>query len=749
MTDANLDGLSTEQKAALGSGADFWTTKAVGDVPSIMMTDGPHGLRKQEGDSDHLGLAGSVPATCFPPAVALSQTWDPELAEGVGSALGRECQAHDVQVLLGPGVNLKRSPLGGRNFEYFSEDPLLAGVLGTAWVRGLQEQGVGASLKHFALNNQEDDRMRSSSDIDPRPMRELYLRSFERVVRDAQPWTVMCSYNRVNGVQVAHDPFLLTRVLRDEWGFEGAVVSDWGAVVDRVASVAAGLDLQMPGGDPTPDAEVVDAVASGRLAPEALDAVAARVARLARTARAAAEVDATFDVELHHGLARHVAGRAIVLLKNDGDLLPLAASGSIAVVGEFARTPRYQGGGSSHVNPTKLDVPLDELRALAGDARVDFAAGFTVDGSGAQPELVAEATALAAAADVAVLFLGLDASQESEGFDRDDIELPVEQLELLEAVVAVQPRTVVVLSHGGVLRLAPVAALAPAILAGALLGQAGGGAIADVLLGAVNPSGKLTETVPQRIQDTPAYLNFPGEGSHVRYGEGLFLGYRWYDARDIEVTYPFGHGLSYTSFAYGELALASDGDDIVARVAVTNGGSRAGREVVQAYVSLPESTVQRPVRWLGGFASVDLEPGETAEVEIVIERRDLEYWNVQLDRFVLEEGEYEVAVGSSSRDLRASDSVDLDGDDVRVPLSMTSTLGEVLAHPVAAELIAEHMSAMPLGGETGASLGMDMMRMMMSIPVGRVIAFAGGQVTAEQLEQLLAAANGAPEEAAR
>jgi beta-glucosidase len=746
MTDANIDGFTTEQKAALGSGANFWTTKAVGDVPSIMMTDGPHGLRKQEGDSDHLGLSGSVPATCFPPAVGLAQTWDPELAEGVGSALGRECQAHDVQVLLGPGVNLKRSPLGGRNFEYFSEDPLLAGSLGAAWVRGIQGEGVGASLKHFALNNQEDDRMRSSSDIDPRPMRELYLRSFERVVRDAQPWTVMCSYNRVNGVQVANDPFLLTRVLRDEWGFEGVVVSDWGAVVDRVASVAAGLDLQMPGGDPTPDAEVVAAVESGRLAPEALDAVAGRMAHLATTARAAAEEGATFDADLHHALARHVAGRAIVLLKNDGEVLPLAASGSIAVIGEFARTPRYQGGGSSHVNPTKLDIPLDEVRALAGGARVDFAAGFTVDGSGADAALAAEAVALAQEADVAVLFLGLDAAQESEGFDREDIDLPTEQLALLEAVVAVQPRTVVVLSHGGVLQLAPVASLAPAILDGALLGQAGGGAIADVLFGEVNPSGKIAETVPARLQDTPAYLNFPGENSHVRYGEGLFLGYRWYDARDIEVTYPFGHGLSYTTFAYGELDLASAGDDIVAKVSVTNTGEREGREIVQAYVSFPESTVQRPVRWLGGFASVDLEPGETVEVEIIIERRDLEYWNVQLDRFVLEEGEYEVSVGSTSRDLRAHDSIDLDGDDIRVPLSMTSTLGEVLAHPVAAGLIAEQMAAMPLGGESGDSLGMDMMRMMMSIPVGRVIAFAGGQVTTEQLEQLLTAANEAPAE---
>ncbi len=743
MTDdlAALDGLTAEQKAALGSGADFWTTKAVGDVPAIMMTDGPHGLRKQAGDSDHLGLASSVPATCFPPAVGLAQTWDPELAESVGAALGRECQSQDVQVLLGPGVNLKRSPLGGRNFEYFSEDPLLSGTMGTGWVRGLQGQGVGASLKHFALNNQEHDRMRSSSDVDARPLRELYLRSFERVVRDAQPWTVMCSYNRVNGVQVAHDPFLLTRVLREEWGFGGVVVSDWGAVVDRVKSVAAGLDLQMPGPDAAADAEVASAVADGRLAAEALDAAAARTARLARMSRAAHEQDAGFDVELHHALARHVASRAIVLLKNDGGLLPLAPSGSVAVIGEFARTPRYQGGGSSHVNPTRLDVPLEELRALASDATISFAPGFTVDGSGAQPELEAEAVRIASEADAAVLFLGLDAAQESEGFDREHIELPQEQLALLERIVAVQPRTVVVLSHGGVLRLAPVVALAPAILDGALLGQAAGGAIADVLLGVVSPSGKLAETVPVRLQDTPAYLSFPGESSHVRYGEGLFVGYRWYDARELEVGFPFGHGLSYTSFRYDDLALAADGGDIVVRATVVNTGARAGREVVQAYVSLPGSAVQRPARWLGGFASVELEPGESATVELRVERRDLEYWSVELDRFVLEPGEYRVELGASSRDLRLSGEVELAGDQLRPPLTMESTLGEVLAHPIAGEIVAQQLAAMPMAQADGAALGMDMMRMMMSIPIGRIVAFGGGQITREQLEQLIAAAN--------
>ncbi len=741
MTNDDIRGLGLEQKAALGSGKDFWTTKPVGQVPSIMMTDGPHGLRKQQGDTDHLGLAGSVPATCFPPAVGLAQTWNPALAAAVGEALGRECQANDVQVLLGPGVNLKRSPLGGRNFEYFSEDPLLSGVMGASWVDGVQSRGVGTSLKHFALNNQEDDRMRSSSDVDPRPLRELYLRSFERVVRDAQPWTVMCSYNKVNGVQAAHDPFLLTRVLREEWGFEGLVVSDWGAVVDRVASVAAGLDLQMPGGDTSGDAAVVAAVNDGSLAEAALDAVAARMAHLATRAHAARQDGASYDADAHHALARRVAGQAIVLLKNDDAVLPLAASGSIAVIGEFARTPRYQGGGSSHVNPTRLDTALDELRAAAPEARVDFAAGFTIDGTAPDAALASEAVALAQAADAAVLFLGLAAAQESEGFDREHLELPAEQLALLEQVVAVQPRTVVVLSHGGVVRLEPVAALAPAILDGALLGQAGGGAIADVLLGAVNPSGRLAETVPVRLQDTPAYLNFPGESSHVRYGEGLFIGYRWYDARELEVTFPFGHGLSYTSFRHDGLSLAAEGDGIRVRVTVTNTGDRAGREVVQAYVSLPGSAVQRPVRWLGGFGSVELEPGASAVVEFAVEGRDLAYWNVAVDRFVVEPGTYTVAVGSSSRALHQEGTVELVGEQVHAPLTLESTLGEVLAHPVAGAIVAEQFGAMMPAIGDGADIGLDVMRMMMSAPIDRLVMFSGGAVTREQLEQLVAASN--------
>ena len=732
-----MGALRIEQQAALGSGADFWTTKSAGDVPAITLTDGPHGVRRQRAAADHLGLGDSEPATCFPPAVAMAQTWDPDLVGRVAAAIGREAQALDVHVVLGPGVNIKRDPRCGRNFEYYSEDPHLAGVLGAAWVTGIQGEGVGASVKHFAANNQEHDRMRVSADVDPRALREIYLRPFQRVVTQARPWTVMTAYNRINGEWAAQSHWLLTRVLRDEWGFDGVVVSDWGAVVDRVTSVAAGLDLQMPGGDAAADGEVVDAVARGTLPAAAAAGAAARVAELARRATAARRPGATFDVDAHHELAREAARRSIVLLRNDLNghaVLPLRPDTSVAVIGEFGRTPRYQGGGSSHVSPTRLDVAIDEIRARAGGSVV-FAAGYTTDGSGDAAALRDEAVGAAAAADAAVLFLGLDESQESEGFDRADIDVPATQLELLAAVAAVQSRTVVVLVHGGVLRLAPVAA--PAVLDAALGGQGGGAAIADVLYGLANPSGKLAETVPVRLQDTPAYLNFPGEAGHVRYGEAVFVGYRWYDARDMAVEFPFGHGLSYTSFAYHDLRVSVDGDAIVARVTVANSGGRAGREVAQFYVGLPGSRVARPPRALAGFAAVNLAPGEQACVEVRLDRADLAYWDVRVDDWILEGGDYRVDVGASSRDIRLSATVTLPGETVDQALTLQSSLAEIAADPEALERFLTLISgAMPGMSGAGADNGA-MAAMMASIPIGRIPAFLAGRITREQLQQIL------------
>ena len=750
-TAADISGLSVEEKASLTSGESFWRTKAVGDIPSVMLTDGPHGLRKQREGGDHLGIGDSVPATCFPPAVALGSSWDVELVERVGTALGVESSIEDVAVLLGPGINIKRSPLCGRNFEYLSEDPIVSGVLGAALVRGIQSQGVGASLKHFAANNQEDDRMRSSSDVDPRPLREIYLRGFQRVVEDAQPHTVMCSYNRINGVFASENRWLLTDVLRDEWGFRGLVVSDWGAVSDRVAALRAGLDLEMPGNAGLSDAAVVAAVGDGSLDESVLDASAARVAELATRWADTERVEGPLDVDAHHALAREAAGRSIVLLKNDipasddRPLLPLAADRSIAVIGAFAEKPRYQGAGSSMIRPTRLDDALTAIRAIAGD--VAYARGFSLAAEVDADEssrLREEAVAAASTADVAVVFAGLPARLESEGYDRDDIDLPADQLAVIDAVVAANPRTVVVLSNGGVVTL-PFSRTVPAIVEGWLLGQAGGSATADVLFGAVNPSGKLTETVPLRLEDTPAFLNFPGEEGHVRYGEGLFVGYRWYDARRMEVEYPFGHGLSYTTFSYGGAsASVTASGDIEVRLTVTNTGERSGREVVQVYTSLAGSHVQRPPRELKGFGVIELEPGASGEVAVTVRREDLAYWDVRADRWVVEGGEYTIEVGASSRDLRVTVSAAVDGDEVRLPLTRESSLGEVLAHPVAGPMVQGALAGMSQLLDGASSImpeGVSMERMMASFPIGRVGMMSGGQVTPDMIDGLLAAAN--------
>ena len=754
--------LTLEEKAALTSGESFWTTtplERVG-VPSIMLTDGPHGLRKQAEAGDHLGMGASVPATCFPPAVGLGSSWDVDLLERVGAALGAEASIEDVAVLLGPGVNIKRSPLCGRNFEYFSEDPVVAGVLGAAIVRGIQSQGVGASLKHFAANNQETDRMRVSADIDPRPLREIYLRGFERVVRDAQPWTVMCAYNRINGVYASEDPWLLTRVLRDEWGFDGVVVSDWGAVNDRVRGLPAGLDLEMPSSNGATDRELVEAVRAGRLEEASVELAAQRVLDLVDKAReGAGRVAGPLDVDAHHALAREAAGRSIVLLRNEAaepggaPLLPLRSAQRLAVVGAFAETPRYQGAGSSMIRPMRLDDALTALREQAPD--LAYARGFSLAEGASDAEQRAlrdEAVAVAAEADVTVVFLGLPARIESEGYDRADIDLPADQLALLDAVLEATSRVVVVLSNGGVVAL-PFAERVPAIVEAWLLGQAGGTATADVLFGAVSPSGKLTETIPLRLADTPAALAFPGEHGHVRYGEGLFVGYRWYDARDLDVAFPFGHGLSYTAFAYGAVSAApvsaAPDADVVVSVEVTNTGAVGGREIVQVYTSLAGTDVSRPRRELKAFASVALEPGETRTVELIVHRADLAVWDIRLDRWRVEGGDYTLEIGASSRDVRATTTVEVAGDGVRIPLTRESSLGDALADPIAGSILREAISE-ALEGMSGVAEvlpdGIDPTAMMTSLPLGRLSMMTGDAATAARIDELIARAN---EEGAR
>ena len=769
--------LTLEQKARLLSGASFWTTAEVPDVPSVFLADGPHGVRRL--DADVGDIEGAVPATCFPPAVALGSTFDTDLVRRVGGAVAAEAKQRGVDVVLGPGINIKRSPLCGRNFEYVAEDPLLAGEIGAALVAGIQGNGVATSLKHFAANNQETERMRVSADIDERALREIYLRGFQRVVTRAQPATLMSSYNRINGTHTGEDRRITTDILRGEWGFEGLVMSDWGAVHDRIAGIRAGLDLEMPAGGEGRVKEIVAAVRSGTLDLADVDRSATRVVTLALAAHAARgetpplgarghDPEAWHDAE-HHALAREAAGRAVVLLKNDDGLLPLAAQTRLAVVGELARTPRYQGSGSSQIVPTQLD---DALAAIQDSAtEVVFAPGYGLApaGSGraglrmgvlggklrkrqaaaAAESLAAEAVAAARGADVVLFFAGLPQSAEAEGLDRVDIELPAAQLDLLDQVLEVNPRVVVVLSNGSVVRLSGFADRVPAIVEGWLLGQAGGGAVADVLFGRVNPSGRLAETVPLRIEDTPAWTSFPGTGLHVTYGEGIHVGYRWYDVRDLAVQFPFGHGLSYTTFAYSGLRVSApsagrkvraggkgsaDGGGLTVRVTVTNSGGVAGREVVQCYVSLPGSTVPRATRSLVAFAVVDLAPGESREVELAVARDDLAYWDLRADRWLVEGGTYRVEVGASSRDVRVTAEAEVAGDSFAAPITAGSSVGEAMAHPVIGPTVT--------GMLQGAGLSDDVMVMTSAMPLERLPYQPGSGVTHRQVRQLLDVANG-------
>ena len=705
-------------KISLTGGSDFWHTPAVAaaDLPELMWTDGPHGVRKQSGSSDHVGINASEPATCFPPAVGLASSWDRELVEQVGVALGEECRALGVGVLLGPGMNIKRSPLCGRNFEYFAEDPLVAGELAAALVSGVQSQGIGTSVKHFAANNQETDRMRRDSQVDERTLREIYLRGFGKVVRKAKPWTVMCSYNKVNGTYASENHWLLTEVLRDEWGFDGVAVSDWGAVWNRVRALRAGLDLEMPA-NAGHEREVREALDAGEIDAGTIDQAYGRIEAVVRRAQASlADAPEDFDVDGHHALARRMAERCVVLLSNDG-VLPLARETRVAVVGEFARTPRYQGAGSSRVNPTRLDNALDAITALVGH-EVPFAPGFaTAAGQQLADDAHEQAVAVARDADVVLAFLGLGENHESEGYDRDNADLPAEQLALLEDVLAVNPNVVVVLSNGASVLL-PFADRVRAIVEGWLLGQAGGAVLADVVYGVVNPSGKITETIPRRLADVPSSLHFPGDVSGVRYGEGLFVGYRGYDASGIDPAFPFGHGLSYTTFGYSDLALAATDAGVTVSLTVTNTGGRAGREVVQVYVSVPGSTVVRVPRELKGFASVALEPGASARVEIEIGSDDLAYWSVRDQSWVVEGGDYTVEVGASSRDLRLRGTVALTGNEPFRALTLYSTVAEAMQVPAFAEIIT---------GLAGAVFGEDpdLIRMMESIPLAALAGFGG------------------------
>jgi len=736
-----LSELTLEEKASLCLGSDFWHTAPVErlGIPQIMVSDGPHGLRAQLEEADHVGIGGSAPATCFPTASALGSSWNPELFRTVGEALGREAKKLGVSVVLGPGINMKRSPLCGRNFEYISEDPWLAGELATAMVQGTQSQGIGTSLKHYAANNQEDDRLRVSAEVDDRTLREVYLPAFERVVKLSQPWTVMCAYNKINGTYCSEHYWLLTQVLREEWGFEGLVVSDWGAVHDRVAALRGGLDLEMPPNVGVSDAAIVAAVGDGSLYESILDDSVSRVLQLVDRSQPALAARGEFDVDEHHALARRAAHESAVLLKNAGNVLPLQpASGStVAVIGEFARTPRFQGAGSSQVNPTLIDVPLAELQsALAGQAEVRFAAGFGIGTTDNDEELMQEAVELASEADHVLVFLGLPGEDESEGFDRTHIDLPANQLVLLHALAEVHDRLIVILANGGVVRVSTWEDKVAAILECWLSGQAAGGAAVDLLLGVANPSGKLAETIPVRLQDNSSYLNFPGEEGVVRYGEGIFIGYRAYDKLIQHVSYPFGFGLSYTTFRIDDVNVSVTGSvaggDLAATVtaSVTNTGQRAGAEVVQVYVGDVEASVARPLRELKGFVKIHLEPGETRQVSFDLDERAFAFWSRRLQQWVVESGEFLIAVGSSSRDLVATEAITIDAPRLSLPLGPDSTLHEWLDDDRGRELLTKRDIRLLQDPELIKVIG--------TMPMHTLAAFQGMALSHEELNELVA-----------
>jgi beta-glucosidase len=668
------------QLAALTTGADYWTTNPLPEIGlrALRLADGPHGLRVQDDENpDHLGIGRSEKATCFPPAVTLASSWDPALVQEVGSALGREARSKGVDMVLGPGMNIKRSPLCGRNFEYLSEDPFFTGTMAAAMIRGIQSEGVAACVKHFAVNNQETDRLRVSADVAPRALREIYLRGFEIAVRDANPWGVMASYNRINGVFASENAWLLTSVLRDEWGYDGVVVSDWGAVHDPVAALRAGLDLRMPGR--LEDPRIGEAATAGEIDRE-LERTAMRLKLLAeRTGRNAADPDGV-DLDAHHRLTRRAAAESAVLLKNEQATLPLepGAMGSLAVIGELARSPRYQGAGSSAVNPVRVVSALDALKERS-EWSPKFEPGYRLDGIHDE-NLVTAAVTAAAAAETVVLFLGLPPEFESEGRDRKDISLPANQVALLDRLAAVNGRIVVVLSNGSVVTTAGWRENAVSIVEFWLTGQAHGDSVADVLFGDVNPSGKLAETIPVRLEDTPSFLDFPGEGGHVLYGEGIFVGYRYFDARNMPVDYPFGHGLSYTTFEYSDLTVSGREADspiaIIVSVRVKNTGACAGAEVVQVYVGGIQESPSTPVRELKAFRKVHLEPGESAMLTFELSREELGHYSTAMDQWIYDGGPSTVYVGASSRDLRLSAPVDVPAHRVARPLTVWSTFGE-------------------------------------------------------------------------
>ena len=733
--------MTLEEKAGMCSGLDFWHLKEVEHlgIPKVMVSDGPHGLRKQDEKGDHLGINDSIKAVCFPPAVLSACSFDRGLMEEMGKAIGREAQANDVSVVLGPAVNIKRSPLCGRNFEYYSEDPYLAGEIAAAFVKGVQSQHVGTSIKHFTANNQEYRRMSSSSEVDERTLREIYFPAFETAVKKAQPYTFMCSYNQINGTFASENKWLLTDVLRGEWGFKGYVMSDWGAVNDRVKGLEAGLELEMPASGGDNDAMIVKAVKDGALEEKILDQAVERILRIIFE-YADHRKPQEFTMEKDHEEAQHIAEESMVLLKNENHILPLKTSEKAAFIGGFARNPRFQGGGSSHINCFKTTNVLDSVPC---DAQVVYAEGFPADRDFYDKALADEAVKAAAEADKAVIFAGLPESFESEGYDRSHMRLPECQNRLITEILKVQPNTVIVLHNGSPVEM-PWLGEIKGLLETYLGGQAGGAAAANILYGKINPSGKLAETMPLKLSDNPSYLNFGG-GEKVEYREGIFVGYRYYDTKEMDVAFPFGYGLSYTTFAYSNLKLSMENptekDTVMVSADVTNTGKSAGKEVVQLYIRDLTGSAIRPEKELKGFEKVFLEPGETKTVTMELNKRSFAWYNTELHDWFAASGDYEILVGASSRDIRLTETLHLNSSQ-RLPMHvhMNTTLGDLLRNPETAEaakkLIQKYLSG-EAGSEAASEAVSEEMTMAMtdSMPLRALMGFAG--VSRKELDSVI------------
>lgn len=735
--------LTLEEKASLLSGKDLWSTKAIErlHIPSIFMTDGPHGLRKSEG----LDIAKSVPATCFPTASALASSWNTQLAQEVGQALGKESQENNVQVLLGPGINMKRSPLGGRNFEYFSEDPVLSGYLASAYIDGVQGEGVGVSLKHFAANNQEFERMKNDSRVDSLALHEIYLRAFEIAVKKSQPWSVMMSYNLLNGTYSAENGFLMQTMLRESWGFKGITISDWGAVNDPVQSVRSGLNLEMPGGNVASIKKIVSAVKNKTLTIEDVDRRVSELLKGIFAVDATRHTEERFDREEHNELARRAASESIVLLKNKDALLPLSkpAKKSIGIIGEFAKSPRYQGAGSSRVTPTKLTSTYSALEEIYGSEVISgFAKGYEKNGE-TTPALLSHASTLASESETVLLFVGLPGSFESEGFDRSTMDLPKGHTDLIDAVTKVNERVVVILMNGSAVSM-PWVKNVNAIIEGWLSGQAAGGALADIISGAVNPSGKLSETFPVRIEDTPPFPDFPGKNNKAMYREGQLIGYRFYDVRKISPLFAFGHGLSYTTFSYSDIRLSSTElakiDSVTVTATLKNTGSLTGKEVTQLYVYPDDADTTRPLKALKSFSKTSLEPKESTILNFVLTPEDFATYDIHTLSWVVRPGVYKIGIGGSSDNLPLQITVTvLEGKREPTILTRDSMFKEFADHPrgkflyttIVKQLTSHNLAA---NEEEGMPSTISMLHDM---PVSRLVTMSQGVLSDELLDAFI------------